>query len=130
MFDFIKTIEINKKMFIRKHIQCFIPIVIYIITSILYPSFIHFIIDYGINESNIKRIMVFCGLMTLVGLAMVLSDYIIKVLYYKFSMSLNMELKIKLFRKIINSKYKVASQKKVGDLCMSLNSDLEQIADF
>ena len=130
MFDFIKTIEINKKMFIRKHIQCFIPIVIYIITSILYPSFIHLIIDYGINESNIKRIMVFCGLMTLVGLAMVLSDYIIKVLYYKFSMSLNMELKIKLFRKIINSKYKVASQKKVGDLCMSLNSDLEQIADF
>lgn len=130
IIDFIRCIKIDKKMFIRKHIFCFIPIVIYAVSSIIYPSFIHYIIDYGVSSGDIKLIILFCGLMTIVGLSMVISDYAIKTMYYKFSISLNIELKNKLFNKIINSKYELSSQKKVGDLCMSLNSDLDQIANF
>lgn len=128
--EFFNNLKINKKEFFLKHFLCFFPVIIYSICSICYPSFIHLIIDYGVAAGNTKLIIIYCSSMTIVGLVMVISDYFIKIIYYKFSISFTIDLKKKLFIKILNSKFNISSQKKVGDLFTCLNSDLERISDF
>lgn len=128
LFDLFDLLKINKRSFIRKHTLYFIIIIVYSSCSIIYPSFVHFIIDNGVVAGNKNLIIINCILMVITGVVTVTSDYYLKLFYNKFDISLAIDMKRQLFRHIIYSNNNFSSSKRVGDLCTSLNSDLGSIS--
>lgn len=129
IFRFFRLFEVDKKDFIKKHILYLLVNLISAICSIVYPLFVHLIIDNGLKSGNSKKIVGYCCLMAIIGLVMVISGYFTNLIYYKFNITFNMFLKNKLFFKIVNSKYDTSSQKKVGNLCTCLNSDVGRVSE-
>lgn len=128
LYKLFNLLEINKRSFIRKHTLYFIIIISYSLCSIVYPSFVHFIIDDGVIADNKNIIIINCILMVITGVMIVVSDYYLKLFYNKFDISFAIDMKTKLFEHIIHSNNNFSSDKRVGDLCTSLNSDLGSIS--
>lgn len=124
----LNILEINKISFIRKHILYFVIVIVYTSCSIIFPTFVHFIIDNGVVAGDKNLIIINCILMVITGVMTVMSDYYLNLSYNKFDISLAIDMKTKLFRHIIYSKNSFSSSKRVGDLCTSLNSDLGSIS--
>ena len=127
LVSLMMSLEMDKKKFIKMHVICFIPSIIYAIASVFYPNFIGLVVDEGISENNLKITFWYSALMILVGLITVLSEYISSILYDKFYLELTHEMKSKLYIKFMNAENRFYTSVKTGDMYTCLSRDVSNI---
>ena len=127
LVSLMMSLEMDKKKFIKMHVICFIPSIIYAIASVSYPNFIGLVVDEGISENNLKITFWYSALMILVGLITVLSEYISSILYDKFYLELTHEMKSKLYIKFMNAENRFYTSVKTGDMYTCLSRDVSNI---
>lgn len=123
----VKDLELDKKRFVKAHVVCFFFSLVYAVASVFYPNFIGLIIDEGISENNFNVTFLYSGLMILVGLMTVVSEYISNVSYDKFYLGLSHEMKSKLYMKFMDAENSFYTNIKSGEMYTCLNRDVSNI---
>ena len=127
ILSLIASLEVDKKKYIKTHIMCFFPAIVFAVTSVFYPRFIGLIIDEGITKNDIKATYVYSALMVAVGLTTVLFEYISSVLYDKFYLEMTHEIKSKLYIKFMDAENRFYTSVKTGDMYTCLNRDVSSL---
>lgn len=103
IFKIIKCIfselEINKKLFAKNHIYLLLIMTIYVLSSTLYPSFIHKIIDVGLSKMRIDIALINCVYMIICGVIMLISEFFYGYKAEKFFITTSNYLKLILFKR-------------------------------
>ena len=127
LVELIKSLEIDKELFLMTHVKCFFVSIIYAISSVFYPNFIGLIVDEGISENDFKITVLYTALMILVGLTTVLSEYVSSISYDKFYLGLSHEMKSKLYMKFMDAENHFYTNIKAGEMYTCLNRDVSNI---
>lgn len=113
--------------FTLQQIKCIIFVLIYSVSSIIFPSYISKIVDLGISNRNIGDIANYTITMLIVGCTMVAFQYLYQVSFYKFSQRFVSEIKEMVFEKLMNTNVAFWSKHKVGDMFTVLEEDISSI---
>lgn len=119
--------RIKYKDFVLQQIKCIVFILIYSLSTIIFPSFISKIVDIGIMSGNIKLIANYTIAMLIIGSIMVTFQYLYQVSFYKFSQHFVSEIKEMTFKKLMNTNVAFWSKHKVGDMFTILEEDISSI---
>lgn len=98
--------------------------------NLIFPSFISKIIDDGIEKGNMRLAMTYWIAMLLCGGLLILFNYMESIFYCKFEQGLYLELKNKVLNKILLMKIDAKPRSSSGDLYVSVDNDLSNIASF
>lgn len=98
--------------------------------NLIFPSFISKIIDDGIEKGNMRLAMTYWLAMLLCGGLLILFNYMESIFYCKFEQGLYLELKNKVLNKILTMKIDTKTRVSSGDLYVSVDNDLSNIASF
>lgn len=113
--------------FLAQQIKCIIYILIYSLSTIIFPSFISRVVDAGILNKNIKEIVTYTITMLIIGGVMVAFQYLYQISFYKFSQRFVCEIKEMVFEKLINTNVAFWNNHKVGDMFTILEEDISSI---
>lgn len=127
---FLKELDIKCSKLLFIHIKCFLPSLIATIMNLIFPSFISKIIDDGIEKGNMRLAMTYWIAMLLCGGLLILFNYMESIFYCKFEQGLYLELKNKVLNKILLMKIDAKPRSSSGDLYVSVDNDLSNIASF
>ena len=61
--------------FLGKEIKCFLLLILYTVTNLIFPTFVSLIIDRGIANSDLKRTIILSLLMLFIGILSVVFQY-------------------------------------------------------
>lgn len=104
--------------------------IVYIISSILFPGFIGGIIDEINAFSSYRAIFIKCLLMFFVGIVVVISNYVEKMAFASLGKDISKVLKELTYQKIIRSNYAFWNKYTVGDIITILEKDIDSIELF
>lgn len=133
IFRIIKCIfselNMNKKMFIKNHIYLLLIMTIYVLSSTLYPSFIHKIIDDGLSKKRIDIALINCVYMIICGVIMLISEFFYGYKAEKFFVITSNYLKLNLFKRFF-CYYSSDLNDRVGEINTVITNDISDISAF
>lgn len=126
----LKTCNIQTKTLIIRLLKCFLLMCVYTLISLLFPGFIGKIVDIIMGEPIKQDIIFYIILMCITGALMIVFYYLQGICIYTFSQEIIVNLKNKIYEKILLSNLKFHSFHKNGDIFTIIQSDvavLEQL---
>lgn len=120
-------IGIPFKEYAIKQLKCLIYMLIYTVFSLVFPSFVSLVIDNGVLKGELYEISKYIGIMLLVGILMVMFQYIQNVSFYKLAQAIIMELKNRLYEKILSTNHKFWEKRTVGDILTIMETDVSRL---
>ena len=120
-------IGIPFKEYIIKQSKCLIYMLIYTGLSLIFPGFVSLVIDKGVLNGNLYEILKYISFMFLVGILMVMFQYIQNVSFYKLAQTIIMELKNRLYEKILTTNHKFWEKHSVGDILTIMETDVSRL---
>lgn len=118
--------DISVQGIIIKQIICLIYMIIYTVLSIIFPSFIGKIIDSGI-ETQSEYLLISVMEMLLVGIFMVIFQYLQNIGFYKLGQIIIVKIKDCVYKKIFSVNLHFHQEHKKGDLFTIIQSDISAI---
>lgn len=110
-----------------RYLKCFVFMMVYTITSVIFPGLISIIIDKGIMVRDYHYTLKYiCGFFS-VGIVMVLSQHIERMSFFKLSQDILYYIKVVVFRKIMNTNILFWSNHNIGDVMTVIESDISKI---
>ncbi|GFI22674.1 putative multidrug export ATP-binding/permease protein [Lachnospiraceae bacterium] len=120
-------IGIPFRKYVIKQLTCLTFMLIYTILTLIFPGFISLVIDKGVLTGNLYEIFKNIGIMFLVGILMVAFQYIQNISFYKLAQTIIMELKNRLYEKILITNYKFWEKYSVGDILTIMETDVNRL---
>lgn len=134
MEKFIKKIliitEIDKKSYLLNQLWCIFCLIMYTVSSIIFPNFFSKIVDIGIVGNNIQAIIQYSLQMFLCGFIMVTFYYCQRVSFFKFGNKITLNTRKKVFKKLCNVNISFWNHHKIGDILTILNSDIDKLQEL
>lgn len=106
MKEIMKIVEYTKISYLKKQIKCLIWVLINTLLTLIYPSCISFVIDHGVEKRDMSTIVNSVIILLLLGLLIILTNYIQQLKYTKLGREICEKLKNKIFQKLCNTNYK------------------------
>lgn len=135
--DIIEILKIlNKKssvtysFFFKKQLKCLIYMLIFIISSVIFPGFVGKIVDELNTSLDYQNILIKCFQMLCIGLIVIISNYVQRVEFAKFGKDIAKGLKEIIYDKILVSDTVFWSKYNVGDIIVIIEKDIESIELF
>lgn len=125
-----KLIVLPLKKYILTQTKCLFYMIVYTISSLMFPSFVSYIIDEGVVKNDIGKITLYSLLMLLTGALMLLFHYLQQVSFYKFSQEIIANLKESIFRKLLKTNNKFWNENTVGDIFSVLEKDIDRLENL
>jgi len=119
-----KILLISKREYIMKEAKCFIFLGMYTVTSLLFPMFVSLIIDKGINNQNLKSAFTYALGMLGVGVLSVCFQYMQQVSFYRLGKELVVNIKKKVYKRLLKSNLQYWEKNNVGDILTVLEDDV------
>lgn len=126
----VKVIDLNFKNYVTKQTLCFTYLLIYTVSSVIFPSFISKIVDNGIMVNDSSMIIKYSIMMLLCGVIMVSFYYIQKISFFKLGNEITLKTKIRLYEKITKLNIDYWNKNKVGNVITTLNDDVGKIEEM
>ncbi len=104
--------------------------VLYTVISLVFPGFISLIIDEGIKNYAIGKIVFYCSAMLICGLLMILFQYLQKVSFYKLAQEIVYNIKHAMFEKLLERNIKFWMKYQIGDILRVLENDIDNIQNL
>lgn len=127
----LKYLNSSKRMsyveFIKKQIKCITLVAISSISTVLFPSLVSKIIDYGIGKEDTYNIYIYCICLGITGIMMLLSEYAYQMFFYRFSQKFMLEIKELFLDKLLKTNINFWSKHTVGDMFKILEDDIATI---
>lgn len=101
--------------------------VIYTISSLIFPSFVSLIIDRGVAVGNSKNIVVYSIAMLLVGIVMMLFQYLQRYGFFELAQKITIGIKKKLMKQLMKTNLEFWNEHKIGDMFTVLESDVSRL---
>lgn len=95
-FRILYHLGVNKKWYIKQHVKCFTILLLNVLASVSFPSFITKIVDQGLEKNSYTILVTQTALMAITGLVMVVTNYYRNQSYQKFSLNIILCAKSKL----------------------------------
>ena len=137
MKDILKILKIlNDKssvtysFFLKKQLKCFVYMLVYIVSSVIFPGFVGKIIDEMNITLDYENILMKCFQMLLVGLIVIISNYYQRVQFATFGQNIAKELKEIIYKKVLTSNANFWKGYSVGDIIVIIEKDIEAIELF
>lgn len=127
MKEIMKIVEYTKISYLKKQIKCLIWVLINTLLTLIYPSCISFVIDHGVEKRDMSTIVNSVIILLLLGLLIILTNYIQQLKYTKLGREICEKLKNKIFQKLCNTNYKFWSKNRVGDILTVINTDISSV---
>lgn len=121
---FRTLLDISMRDYLGKEIKCFLLLILYTGTNLIFPTFVSLIIDKGIASSNLKQIVIYSFAMLIVGLFSVIFQYLQQVSFYRLGQELVISIKQRAYRILIKSNMKFWTQNSIGDTLIILEEDI------
>lgn len=121
---FRTLLDISMRDYLGKEIKCFLLLILYTGTNLIFPTFVSLIIDKGIASNNLKQIVVYSFAMLMVGLFSVIFQYLQQVSFYRLGQELVISIKQRAYRILIKSNMKFWTQNSIGDTLIILEEDI------
>lgn len=126
----VKIVDLNFKNYIFKQTLCFVYLLIYTASSIIFPSFISNIVDDGILVNDSLKIIRYSTMMLLCGIIMTSFYYIQKVSFFKLGNEITFKTRVKLYEKITKLNINYWNKNKVGNVITTLDDDVSKIEEL
>lgn len=110
--------------FLGKEIKCFLLLILYTVTNLIFPTFVSLIIDRGIANSDLKRTIILSLLMLFIGILSVVFQYFQQISFYRLGQELVVNIKQKAYKTLIRSNIKFWTQNSIGDTLIILEDDI------
>ena len=125
MIKFFRTLfDIPIHEFLGKEIKCFLLLILYTVTNLIFPTFVSLIIDRGIANSDLKRTIILSLLMLFIGILSVVFQYFQQISFYRLGQELVVHIKQKAYKTLIRSNIKFWTQNSIGDTLIILEDDI------
>ena len=123
----LKTCNIQTKTLIIRLLKCFLLMCVYTLISLLFPGFIGKIVDIIMGEPIKQDIIFYIILMCITGALMIVFYYLQGICIYTFSQEIIVNLKNKIYEKILLSTLKFKAFRKKGDIFTIIQSDVDVV---
>lgn len=121
---------ITYQYFIKKQVTCFLTMLVFIISSVVFPGFVGIIVDEINNGINYKSILLKCCYMLLFGIIVVISNYFQKAAFYSLGKNIGRGLKEIAYNKVLKSNCTFWNKQNVGEIVTIIEKDIESIEIF
>lgn len=122
-----QIVRMSHKDYILKETKCFLLLMIYTASTLLFPLFVSFIIDKGISQGDMNATFCYTIGMLAVGAVSVLTQYLQKVSFYKLGQEILIDIKQKIYGRILRTNLNYWSENKVGDVITVLEDDVASL---
>lgn len=127
MLDIVKLINFTNISYMKRQLRCVIFLLLNTVFTLIYPSFISFIIDRGVTQGNLKTIFSCSFIMLIVGVAIMITNCIQHIMYAKLGKEICEILRNKIFQKLCVTNYKFWNENRVGDVFTIINTDVSML---
>ena len=103
---------------------------IYTVSSVIFPSFLSKVVDYGIVTGDIPNIVLYTAEMLICGILMVIFYYLQKVAFFKFGNNIVLGTKQKLYKKLNAVDIQFWNKYKVGNILTILDNDISKLQEL
>lgn len=126
----VKIVDVDKKKYITSQLKCFFLLMIYTVSSVIFPSFLSKVVDYGIVTGDIPNIVLYTAEMLICGILMVIFYYLQKVAFFKFGNNIVLGTKQKLYKKLNAVDIQFWNKYKVGNILTILDNDISKLQEL
>lgn len=126
----ISIASIDRKNFWLNQLWCFFCLIVYTVSSVVFPSFLSKIVDVGIATHNNVALVKYSLEMLLCGIIMIAFNYLQKVYFFKFGNRITLDTRRKIYHKLCEVKLSFWSQHKIGDVLTMLDSDIGKFQEL
>ena len=133
----MRTIRYIKKMLVYmefsfheqgvQYLRCMLYMLIYTISSMLYPGILSLIIDKGISVKSIKYTSIYTLYFFLTGLSIIIFQYLQRVRFFEFSQKLVFQLKNKIIKKVLKANLEFWKEHNIGDTYTVIENDIPNL---
>lgn len=110
-----------------QYLKCLIYMIIYTITSMIFPGILSLVIDKGIAVKNVKYICIYIICFFLTGLLIVVFQYFQRVGFFQFTQELVVHLKNKIVTRFLQANLNFWKNHSIGDMYTVVENDIPKL---
>lgn len=119
-----KILNVPIKTYLGKELKCFLFLVIYTFSTLIFPMFVSIVIDKGIIKKNIRDVCFYSFCMLIAGLFSTIFQYFQQTSFYKLGQELTVVIRKKIYEIVMRSNTLYWDNNNVGDLLIILEEDI------
>ncbi|RFZ76096.1 ABC transporter ATP-binding protein [Lacrimispora amygdalina] len=122
-----RELNFSFKKYIFRYIKCFIFMLGYTITSVIFPGLVSLVMDKGVMVGDYHSTIVYISIFLIIGIMMTIFQYLERLSFFKLSQDILIYIKIIVFRKIMDTNLAFWNNHKIGDVMSVVESDISRI---
>lgn len=127
VLSILKYTDVSLKIQGLQYIRCLVYMIIYSVSSMIFPGVLSLIIDRGISTKNINNTIIYTVLFFLTGVTIVIFQYLQRMGFSKLSQKLITDMKNKIVEKLLKTNLEFWNKHKIGDIYTIVESDIPKL---
>ena len=122
-----RELNFSFKKYIFRYIKCFIYMIGYTITSVIFPGLVSLVMDKGVMVGDYHSTFVYIIIFLTIGIMMTIFQYLERMSFFRLSQDILIHIKTIVFSKIMDTNITFWNNHKIGDVMSVVESDISKV---